>query len=586
MSRTTTFRKYGKSDRRTRAEQLFEALPTSPPRRKKAQSETDPNEVIQITKQLVSVALDEKVAVVQEKEKVHLIAPTPPPSSPSSEHRLSPPKQKSSPPNQKFSAPKKRISPTLVPAPEPESEPLEKEEEEAYKEESTAYSDDYTQDLRILTWSDICPPENSIEKIAEASYAEVYRITNSLGTSIIKVVRLESPIKPQTKAQERSGLVDEEPHTDDDMLGELQISEWLADIPGFVIYKERYVVKGKAPKALLETHQAFHRREKRKDPDRLQWYPSPSRYLDETEFLVVELGDAGTALEDFPITTVPQIWDIFLHTAIALARAEDLIEFEHRDLHEGNLCIRQARPASTSPSTTPYQFGHSGLEITILDYGLSRASDPDHPNQIMFYDLEKDLSIFTSTHAPQCEVYRCMRSYLLRGDRCNLPPKYHTTPYSLPPTAAKKKRKRINWEGYHPYTNVLWLDYIYNYLIENFQGGEKVLKEWEEQTRELRVHLDPGQPREVLSFGMAGEVVRFAVEAGWVGEEQLMDGGGSCLSAAGGGESEGETDEEEEEEEEEEGESETEESGKGSAAEEIEGGETHRERSGRSARRR
>ncbi|KAK0736971.1 hypothetical protein B0T21DRAFT_262511, partial [Apiosordaria backusii] len=377
-----------------------------------------------------------------------------------------------------------------------------------------------------LTWSDICPPENTIEKIAEASYAEVYRITNTLGTSIIKVVRLDSPIKPQTKAQERSGLVDEEPHTDDDMLGELQISECLADIPGFVIYKERYVVKGKAPKALLETHQAFHRREKRKDPDRLQWYPSPSRYLDETKFLVVELGDAGTALEDFSITTSQQLWDIFLHTAIALARAEDLIEFEHRDLHEGNLCIRQSRPAcsSTTSSASPYQFGRSGLEITILDYGLSRASDPDSsPDQIMFYDLEKDLSIFTSTHAPQCEVYRCMRSYLLKGDRCNLPPKYHTTPYSLPPTATKKKRgrRRIDWGGYYPYTNVLWLDYIYNYMVENFQGEEGELKEWEEQTRELRVHLDPGQPREVLSFGMAGEVVRFAVEAGWVGEGQL-----------------------------------------------------------------
>ncbi|KAK4196614.1 hypothetical protein QBC40DRAFT_208922 [Triangularia verruculosa] len=463
MSRTTTLRKYGKSDRKTRAEQLFEELPTSPPRRKKAHSKTESKEVIQITEKLVSVTLDDE--------------------------RPSPPKQKSPPP-------RRRISPTPTSAPEPGAEPVEPTEEEIYEEESTAYSDDYTQDLRVLTWSDICPPENSIEKIAEASYAEVYRITNSLGTSIIKVVRLESPIKPQTKAQERSGLVDEEPHTDDDMLGELQISEWLADIPGFVIYKERYVAKGKAPKALLETHQAFHRREKRKDPDRLQWYPSPSRYLDSTKFLVVELGDAGTALEDFPITTAHQLWDIFLHTAIALARAEDLIEFEHRDLHEGNLCIRQACPPSSS-AASPYQFGHSGLEVTILDYGLSRASDPDHPEQIMYYDLEKDLSIFTSTHAPQCEVYRCMRSYLLRGDRCNLPPKYHTTPYSLPPTATKMRRsRRINWEGYRPYTNVLWLDYIYNYIIENFQGEEKVLEEWEEQTRELRVHLDPGQPRE------------------------------------------------------------------------------------------
>lgn len=183
-------------------------------------------------------------------------------------------------------------------------------------------------DLRVLGWDDVCPFGDRIEKIAEASYAEIYRVTNDRGTSIIKAIRLDSPIKPQTKTQERAGLVDEEPHCEDDLRGETLISEWLADIPGFVVYKERYVVQGKAPKTLLETHQAFHRRTKRKDPDRLQFYPSPSRYLDETRFLIVELGDAGMALEDFELTTTDQLWDIFLHTAIALARAENLICFE------------------------------------------------------------------------------------------------------------------------------------------------------------------------------------------------------------------------------------------------------------------
>lgn len=182
--------------------------------------------------------------------------------------------------------------------------------------------------LRTITWDDVCAFPDTITKIAEASYAEVYRVTNSRGTSIIKVIRLTSPLKPQTKAQERSGLVDEEPHDVGDLLGELRVSEWVADIPGFVVYKDRYVVRGKAPKALVETHRAFHAREKRADPDRLQFYPSPTRYLDGTSFLVVELGDAGTSLEDFKLERVEQVWDIFLLVAIAMARAEDLILFE------------------------------------------------------------------------------------------------------------------------------------------------------------------------------------------------------------------------------------------------------------------
>lgn len=182
--------------------------------------------------------------------------------------------------------------------------------------------------LRVLTWDDVCPPGDRIDKIAEASYAEVYRVTNERGVSIIKVIRLPSPIKAQTKAQVRSGLVDEEPHPETDVQGELQISEWLADIPGFVVYKERYIVQGKASRQLLETHQAFQKRMKRQDPDRAQFYPSPSRYLEGTRFLVVELGDAGIALEDFDLNQESQLWDIFFLEAIALARAEDLVMFE------------------------------------------------------------------------------------------------------------------------------------------------------------------------------------------------------------------------------------------------------------------
>jgi serine/threonine-protein kinase haspin len=201
---------------------------------------------------------------------------------------------------------------------------------ESVKEPAPAAAPEPTSDegLRVLTWHDVCPQGDTITKIAEASYAEVYRVRNARGTSIIKCIRLPSPLKPQTKAQMRSGLVDEEPHAQTDLQGELRISEWLADIPGFVIYKERYIVEGRAPKSLLETHQAFQKKMRRQDPDRLQFYPSPSRYLDGTRFLVVELGDAGVALEDFELTTAEQLWDIFFLVAVALARAEDLIAFE------------------------------------------------------------------------------------------------------------------------------------------------------------------------------------------------------------------------------------------------------------------
>ncbi|KAI0396959.1 hypothetical protein F5Y17DRAFT_417590 [Xylariaceae sp. FL0594] len=397
--------------------------------------------------------------------------------------------------------------------------------------------------LQVLTWADVCPPGDRIEKIAEASYAEVYRVTNERGTSIIKVIRMESPIKPQTKAQQKAGLVDEEPHPESDLMGELKISEWLADIPGFVVYKERYIVKGKACRELLETHQAFHKKVKRQDPDRLQFYPSPSRYLDDTKFLVVELGDAGTSLEGFELVTADQLWDIFFHVAIALARAEAKICFEHRDLHEGNLCIRKVGdpiPKEKRVGRAGY-FGFSGLEITILDYGLSRAQadaecDPSSAEPIA-YDLERDLSVFTSEHAPQCRVYRQMRSFLLRGDRICLPPEEHNKPYAPCINVVDgnegervhegEEGEPISWSIYEPYTNVLWLAYLYEWMTDNFRGPKKEVGAFRRATRDLWRYMNPDAGPNVPGFESASDILRYAVESGWVDEDQLMGGGGS-----------------------------------------------------------
>jgi serine/threonine-protein kinase haspin len=321
MTRTTTVRKYGRTTRKQTAEVLFAQLPRTPV---KTDPEPEPEPAQETGLDIGELPADEVNQLAQRLEATRLEDTSP------GEEETEPHIPDQIPFLDKPAESKTEAAQDALPGEANHDDHHDQEEPEPEEHEASAYDD-----LRVLTWADVCPAGDRIEKIAEASYAEVYRITNAHGTSIIKVVRLQSPIKPQTKAQARSGLVDEEPHAEEDMQGELRISEWLADIPGFVVYKEQYVVQGKAPKALLETHQAFHRRVKRKDPDRLQFYPSPSRYLDGTRFLVVELGDAGTALEDFGLTSVSQVWDIFLHTALALARAEDLIEFEVSPLSLG-----------------------------------------------------------------------------------------------------------------------------------------------------------------------------------------------------------------------------------------------------------
>jgi serine/threonine-protein kinase haspin len=303
MSKQSTIRKYGKQQKKAKCDRLFAELPQTPIREPAAKDEAaqdDDDAIDMLTAKITAITIQDENRESPSPVKVVVVE-----------------------------SPRRNKQP--VPPPVPVQEQTPEPDDPPDNDYQEVLEDAIPEgDLRILSWSEVCPAGDRIVKIAEASYAEVYRVTNERGTSIIKVIRMESPIKAQTKAQQKSGLVDEEPHSESDLMGELKISEWLADIPGFVVYKERYIVQGKACRELLETHQAFHKKAKRQDPDRLQYYPSPSRYLDDTKFLVVELGDAGTALEDFQLLSTDQLWDIFFHVAIALARAEAQIEFEVR----------------------------------------------------------------------------------------------------------------------------------------------------------------------------------------------------------------------------------------------------------------
>ncbi|KAI8960182.1 hypothetical protein F5Y11DRAFT_330745 [Daldinia sp. FL1419] len=503
MSKQTSLRKYGKQSKKSKADRLFVNLPRTPMRNQPQRTKEERDD-----EDLAKGAIEELVGEVSKMgirdQNIKLSGPivSPVRRSPRRKEQLPVLKQSPLPLTPARSRRLLAISP-----PKLETQENIKDEEATKKE------------LHVLAWADICPSGDKIVKIAEASYAEVYRVTNERGTSIIKVIRMESPIKAQTKAQQKAGLVDEEPHFESDLIGELKISEWLADIPGFVVYKERYIVQGKACKELLETHQAFHRKLKRQDPDRLQFYPSPSRYLDGTKFLVVELGDAGIALEDFRLDSADQLWDVFFHVVIALARAEAHIEFEHRDLHEGNLCIRKvAEPTPAKDRGGSNCFGFSGLEVTILDYGLSRAraTYKGEDSQPIAYDLERDLSIFTSEHAPQCEVYRRMRSFMLRGDRVCLPPTSHKTPYE------SGNYGQICWDQHEPYTNVLWLAYIYQWMVKHFKGPKKEVNAFKRATKEFWMYLNPDAADHVPGFGSASDIVRFALESGWIEERQLM----------------------------------------------------------------
>lgn len=139
------------------------------------------------------------------------------------------------------------------------------------------------------------------------------------------------------------------------------------------------------------------------------------------------------------------------------------------------------------------------------------------------YDLERDLSLFTSTYNPQCKVYRQMRSFLLRADREWLPPEAHNIPY------AKGIDGPLSWDAYAPYTNVLWLAYTYEYMVEHFEGSKRELARFKKETAELWKYLNPDAPKDVPAFGCAADVACFALEAGWIRQEELLGASTSIM---------------------------------------------------------
>lgn len=267
------------------------------------------------------------------------------------------------------------------------------------------------------SWPGLLPfATYSVQKIAEASFAEVYRIIERpsacIGrtprSSILKVMRLQSRRDQPSMELNTAGRVE-------DVVSEIRIMNALTVIPGYVKFKEAYIVQGFTVPYLTKAWEDHAKAGE-------AYFPHPGSYTEKSLFLVIELGDAGTTLDDYQLKNVDEAWDIFLGTVLALAKAEDFLTFEvsfyrysysspsvnqkqHRDLHESNICVSTIGTATPRSPGSPPKYGNAGLEVTLIDYGLSRATLED--GRTLYFPLENDLGIFQGTNGhPQFDAYR------------------------------------------------------------------------------------------------------------------------------------------------------------------------------------
>lgn len=123
--------------------------------------------------------------------------------------------------------------------------------------------------------------------------------------------------------------------------------------------------------------------------------------------------------------------------AISLAVAEAQYQFEHRDLHWGNVLIEPTRHSSLEFQLNGkrIEVRTHGIKATIIDYTLSRIV---YKNCCLFQDLATDPELFEATGDYQYDIYRLMRE--------------KTSNY---------------WAIFEPYTNILWLHYIIDKMTTN-----------------------------------------------------------------------------------------------------------------------
>lgn len=340
-------------------------------------------------------------------------------------------------------------------------------------------------------WTTLC----GITKIAEGSYGSVFRLSDREGVQEPTIGKL-MPLKPKSgKGSRKAGST----HVVD-AASEVLLLENMSHVPGFVEFRNAEVLIGSLPKALKKEYGAYEKRRKNKSD--FACSPCEFSYPVTQVWVFVEMGDAGTELEDAlcletqenrlvqmdaqgkAVLSAQQARDVFWGAADALACGEEAQEFEHRDLHFSNICVKENDGTSEGYLLVPKA---TSVEVTLIDYTLSRTTLSDGS---IVSNKMTDGEIFKAEGDLQFEVYRWMRN-------------------AMPGTGIKNK----NWEAYVPLTNALWL---YHLIAKLLQQTPRPVEHQEEELwdllDQLKRDIDPSDrsnrkivsARDVVSYAQQG----------------------------------------------------------------------------------
>ncbi|VVA90391.1 unnamed protein product [Arabis nemorensis] len=283
-------------------------------------------------------------------------------------------------------------------------------------------------------FSKFCEPE-SIVKIGEGTYGEAFRT----GPSVCKIVPIDGDLRVNGEIQKRA----------DELLEEVILSWTLNQLRecetgaqnsccSFIKTRDIKVCQGPYDPILIKAWEEWDAKHGSENdhPD----FPEKQCYV----MFVLEHG--GKDLESFVLLNFDEARSLLVQVTAGLAVAEAAFEFEHRDLHWGNILLNR-----NNSSTLPFILEGKqvliktfGVQISIIDFTLSRINTGE---KILFLDLTSDPYLFKGPKGDkQAETYRKMKAV--------------TEDY---------------WEGSFARTNVLWLIYLVDLLLtkKSFERSSK-----------------------------------------------------------------------------------------------------------------
>ncbi|XP_037728566.1 putative serine/threonine-protein kinase haspin homolog isoform X2 [Drosophila subpulchrella] len=261
-------------------------------------------------------------------------------------------------------------------------------------------------------------------KIGEGAYGEVFRYTpNRKGCKndlVLKIIPIEGSIEVNGEKQKKFGQI----------WPEIIITKKLSSTQGFASIEKVSTVNGKYPQHFVKLWERY-------DDEKGSENDHPGLFEENQLFVVLELHFAGSDMSNVIFFNSEQSYYALQQIILTLAVGEEDYQFEHRDLHWGNILIK-----STTKKHICFKFNNTdlivdskGVNITIIDYTLSRITIDEC---CYFNDLSNDEELFQASGDYQYDIYRMMRNEL-----------------------------KNNWSLFSPKANILWLSYIIAKLMDS-----------------------------------------------------------------------------------------------------------------------